>query len=158
MELSIRAIEPKDLAAVVSLLREFAEFEKLSEYVEVTEESLWIAMFGESPVVEGLIVHNAEEAAGYALFYRNFSSFRGQLGLHLEDIYVKPEYRGRSIGEMMLREIASIAADRGFERIDFNVLDWNQAAIDFYFRHGAVRNDDERHFKFAGEAFRSLSF
>lgn len=158
MELSIRKIEPKDLSDVVTLLSEFAEFEKLSEYVEVTEESLGAAMFGDPPVVEGLIVHSADEAAGYALFYRNFSSFRGQLGLHLEDIYVKPAFRGRSIGEMMLREIASIAVDRGLERIDFNVLDWNQAAIDFYFRHGAVRNDDERHFKFDGEAFRSLAF
>ena len=156
MELTIRSIRPEDLAPVISLLREFAAFEHLSDYCTATEERLQGAMFGNAAVVEGLIAFDGETPIGYALFYPNFSSFRGQLGLHLDDIYIKSEFRGMGVGESMLKEVARIAALRGFERIDFQVLDWNTPAIKFYEKLGAVSNDEETHYKFADEAFRSL--
>lgn len=114
-------------------------------------------MFGAEPVAEGLIAYDGETAVGYALYYANFSSFRGERGLHLDDIYVSSEYRGKGLGEAMLREIAREAASRGLERIDFNVLNWNTPAAEFYKKLGAVSNDEETHFKFAGNAFEQLA-
>lgn len=157
MELSIRNIRPEDLVAVISLMREFAAFENLSDYCTATEERLHAAMFGNNAVVEGLIAFDGETPIGYALFYPNFPSFRGQLGLYLEDIYIKAEYRRSALGHAMLKEIARIAASRGYDRIDFQVLDWNTSAITFYEKLGAVRDDDERHFKFTDSAFDELA-
>lgn len=157
MELSIRNIRPEDLAAIISLLREFATFEDLSDYCAATEERLHAAMFGNNAIVEGLIAFDGETPIGYALFYPNFSSFRGQRGLHLEDIYITSKCRGLGVGETMLKEVARITASRGFERIDFHVLDWNTPAIKFYEKLGAVRNADERHFKFTDSAFDELA-
>jgi ribosomal protein S18 acetylase RimI-like enzyme len=157
MDLTIRKIEPNDLADVVSLLHEFAAFEDLSDYCEVTEERLHTAMFGADGVAEGLIALDNSLPIGYALFFPNFSSFRGQLGLYLDDIYINEKYRGKGVGEAMLREIARIAASRGFDRIDFQVLDWNTPAIGFYKKLGADSNDEETHFKFSDEAFHNLA-
>ncbi len=157
MNLSIRKIRLEDLSAVVSMLREFAVFENLSEYCTVTEKRLHNAMFSDGSVVEGLIASDTEKPVAFAIFYPNFSSFRGERGMHLEDIYIRPEYRGKSLGETLLKEIACIASSRGFERIDFQVLDWNIQAIGFYEKLGAVRNDDDRHFKFSDTAFAKLS-
>jgi ribosomal protein S18 acetylase RimI-like enzyme len=153
----IRKIEFDDLAAIVAMLREFAAFENLSQYCTVTEKRLQIAMFGDNAAAEGLIAVDDERPAGYALFYPNFSSFRGERGFHLDDIYIRNEYRGKGIGEAMLKEVARIAASRGYERIDFHVLDWNTPAVNFYKKLGAVCNDEETHFKFAGEAFDKLA-
>lgn len=156
METTIRQIKPDDLPRIISLLREFAEFENLSEYCTATEEGFYAAMFGDLAVVEGLMASDRESAVGYALFYPNFSSFRGQRGLYLEDIYIKTEYRRTGLGETMLKEIARLAASRGFERIDFMVLDWNTPAVKFYEKLGAVRDNEERHFKFTDKAFQRL--
>jgi ribosomal protein S18 acetylase RimI-like enzyme len=153
----IRPIKEDDLSAIVLLLHEFAAFEGLEKYCEITVERLAAAMFGENAVVEGLISISGDEPVGYALFYPNFASFRGQLGLYLEDLYVKPEYRDKGLGKAFLVEIAHIAASRGFERIDFLVLDWNKNAIRFYEKLGAVRDADERHFKLTDDVFKILA-
>ena len=157
MGLTIRNITPADVPAVVELVREFAAFENLTDFCEVTGETLHAAMFGEDTAAEGLIAFDGDAPIGYAIFYPNFASFRGQRGLYLEDIYVNDKYRGKGVGEAMIREIARIAASRGFERIDFLVLDWNTPALKFYEKLGAVRDDEERHFKFTDDAFRSLT-
>lgn len=157
MDISIRRIEPADITSVVELIREFAAYEDLTEYCEITEERLSAAMFGPGVVVEGLIVFDGETAVAYALYYPNFSSFRGQCGLYLDDIYIKTDYREKGVGEAVLKEIARIAASRGFERIDFLVLDWNTPAVNFYKKLGAVCNEEETHFKFADEAFQRLA-
>jgi ribosomal protein S18 acetylase RimI-like enzyme len=94
---------------------------------------------------------------GYALFYPAFSSFRGERGLYLEDLYIDPEYRRHDLGHRMIKALAARASELGYERIDFLVLDWNEPAVNFYLKHGAERNDDESHFKFAGDAFRVLA-
>jgi GNAT superfamily N-acetyltransferase len=157
MSIRINTIIENDVTDVVSLMRGFAEYENLSEYCTVTEERLSSAMFGDRPIVEGLIAFADDVAIAYALFYPSFSSFRGERGLFLEDIYITEEYRRHNLGEEMLREIARIAKQRGCERIDFHVLDWNTPAVKFYLKHGADRNDDERHFKLAGEALENLA-
>ena len=157
MTLSIRKIEPTDLETVISLIREFALFEDLSDVCEITAEKLSLAMFGDGAILEGLLAFVDDAPAGYALFFPNFSSFRGQRGLYLDDIFVRKEYRGQGIGEALLKEIARISASRGFERIDFLVLDWNKPAIRFYEKLGAVKDGDERHFKFTDDAFRRLA-
>ena len=107
-------------------------------------------------LAEGLIAFDGEQAIGYAIFYPNFATFRGQRGLYLEDIYIRDTYRGKGVGEAMLREIARFAAERGYERLDLLVLDWNTPAVNFYKKLGAVRDDDERHFKFTDDAFKKL--
>lgn len=157
MNFCVEKAGEKHIPQIIVLLREFAEFENLSEYCGITEEKLKDAMFGENAFVEGLITFDTETPLGYALFYPNFSSFRGQKGLYLEDIYIKQEYRGLRIGEKMLRHLARIAKERGCERIDFQVLDWNTPAIKFYEKLGAIRDEQERHFKFTDEAFESLA-
>ena len=157
MNVQIVIAEEKDVPQIIAMISEFAEFEKLSEFCEVTEESLTDAMFGESSCVEGLMTFEGEKPIGYALFYENFASFRGQRGLYLEDLYIKPEFRGHRIGESFLVKLAEIAKSRNFERIDFQVLEWNEAAIKFYEKLGAQRDESERHFRFVGEAFENLS-
>lgn len=155
--MEIRSIQKQDLAAVVGLIRELAEYEQLSQYCEVTEERLSAAMFGDGAFLEGLIAVEGGAAAGYALFFPYFSSFRGQRGFYLDDLFVAPDHRGRGLGIRMIRHIARLADERGFERIDFLVAEGNAAAIEFYKRHGAVTNPGERHFKFCDDAFRKLA-
>lgn len=157
MEIVIRNIEEKDTAVLLELMREFAEFEHLADYLEVTKERLNVAMFGEEAFVGGLLLEIEGAAAGYALFYQYFASFRGQRGLYLEDLYISDAHRGKGLGEAMLKRIAQIAKGRGFERIDFQVLDWNTPAIDFYQKLGAEADETERHFKFCGIAFEELA-
>ena len=157
MQISIRSFTEDDLADIVRLIRDFAEYEKLSEYCEVTDQHLSEAMFGPDGFVEGLIALDGEAPVAYAIYYPSFSSFRGERGLYLEDIYIVAEYRRLNLGETLLREIAGIARLRGMTRIDFQVLDWNTPARNFYFKHGAECGGDTRHFKFAGDAFVKLA-
>jgi len=155
--MEIRKISPADLSAVIALMKEFAEYEALSDYCTANEERLNLAMFGNDAFVEGFVAANGDLPVGYAIFYPFFASFRAERGLYLEDIYVQPDHRRGGTGLLMLKEIARLAAGRGMERIDFQVLDWNKPAIDFYIKHGAVSNPDETHFKFSGDAFRTLA-
>jgi len=157
MNLAVEPITEKDVPVILDLMREFAEFEKLSDFLGVTEERLRAAMFGPGAFVEGFIALSGREPAGYALFYPCFATFRGQRGIFLEDLYVSEEYRGKGIGEDLLRQIAQVASSRGFERIDFQVLEWNSPAIRFYEKLGATRNEVERHFTFGDSAFLELA-
>ncbi len=148
----------RDVPQILQMLREFAEFEKLSEFCTVTEERLSEAMFGERPCVEGLMAFDeAGNAIGYALFYENFASFRGQRGIYLEDLYTAPEMRGRGAGLAMLKHLAKIARARGCERMDWLVLKWNEPAIKFYEKIGAQIDADERHCKLVGESLKKLA-
>lgn len=157
MSLLIKSATPEHVPAILSLLREFAEYENLSQYVEATEENFHAALFGEDSTAEAIVAITNDQVVGYAVFYPNFSTFRGQRGIYLEDIYIQPEHRRGGSGEKMLRHIARLAKSRGFERIDFQVLNWNTPAINFYKKHGAVIDDSERHFKFTDEAFKNLA-
>lgn len=157
MEVTIRKAVPDDLPRVLGLLAEFAAYEGLSQYVEITGERLHAAMFGERSVVEGLIALDDGRPVGYSLFIPTFSSFPGQTGLYIEDLFVTADARGKGVGEAMLRKIARIAAERGCERIDFLVDVENEGAIAFYERLGAITNKGDRHFKFVDKAFSDLA-
>lgn len=153
----IREAESGDVQAIISLLRDFAAYENLSEYLTISDDALYNAMFGAGSFVEGLICEAEGDTAGFAIFYPRFSSFRGQTGYYLEDIYIHDKYRGRGFGEAILREIARKAKDRGYERIDFQVLEWNSNAIEFYKSLGAVLDGEDKHYKFVDNAFERLA-
>ncbi|HEY2866426.1 MAG TPA: GNAT family N-acetyltransferase [Pyrinomonadaceae bacterium] len=157
MDIEIRPARDGDIQDVIRLMREFAEYEKLIDSFEVTAEKLTDVLFGQRKVADMVVAAETSAPVGYALFYPYFASFRGQRGLYLEDIYVSTEFRGRGVGERLLRAVAMAAVERGCERIDFQVLEWNEPAISFYEKVGADRNDDERHFKFSDAAFRRLA-
>ena len=137
-EFAIRAAVPADVPGIVSLIRDLAEYEKAAPgALALTEDLLRDALFGTRPAVEGLVAARGAAVAGYALFFHNFSSWRGKRGVFLEDLYVRPELRGQGVGKALFGEVARIAAARGCARVEWIVLDWNQTAIDFYKSQGA---------------------
>jgi GNAT superfamily N-acetyltransferase len=157
MSLNIESATPEHIPAILALLHEFAEFENLLDYLEVNEERLNAALFGEGAVAEAIVAFKDDAAIGYAIFFPNFATFRGQRGIYLEDIYIQPAHRRGGTGEKMLRHICRLAKDRGYERMDFLVLDWNTPAVGFYQKLGAEIDQSERHFKFVAEAFKTLA-
>lgn len=157
MSIQIRPPAPDDVAAIFSLMREFALYEGLLDAHTITEPVLAETLFGADAFVESLVAEVDGELAGYALFYPHFSSFRGQAGYYLEDIYIDSSFRGHGLGERMLREVARLGKARGFVRIDFQVLEWNTPAIDFYKSFGADVNEEDRHFRFVDDAFERLA-
>lgn len=158
MSFQIETAKEKHIPAIIELMREFAEYEYLQDFLEITEEKLFEAVFGENGFVECLVATSDEKPFAYALFYLNFSSFRGQTGVYLEDIFIRKDFRKYGVGELMLKQIARIGRENGAVRMDFQVLDRNTPAINFYKKHGAVMNESERHFKFTDEAFEKLAF
>ena len=148
---SLRPAELRDVGAIVGLIRELAEFEQLTHLLQVTPEKLRPHLFGEKPVAEALVAESAGEVVAFALFFTNFSTFLAQPGLYLEDLYVKPGQRGRGVGEALLTRLARIAAERGYGRFEWCVLDWNENAIRFYQRMGATMQPDWRLCRISGE-------
>lgn len=157
MTIEIRKAAEHDCFGIVTLMRDFAEYEKLGKYFTLSEEKLAAVMFEEQAYVQGIVAIDDGNMFAYALFYKSFASFRGQSGVYLEDIFIDGDYRGRGVGEAMLKMIAQMAKSEGAVRIDFQVLDWNAPAISFYEKLGAVSNQDESHFKFSDEAFDNLA-
>jgi GNAT superfamily N-acetyltransferase len=157
MTFQIKKAAEENIPQIIALLREFAEFENLLDACEITEERLRIALFGEGKVAEAIVAFEDNAPIGYAIFYPNFATFRGQRGFYLEDIYITKEFRKKGVGEAMIKYLAKEAKERGFERIDFLVLDWNTPALKFYEKLGAERDEEERHFKFTDQAFQKLA-
>ncbi len=157
MKIQNRKAVLRDISAILELMREFAELENLSDYLEITEEKLNKAMFGENAFVNGLMAFDEEKPIGYAIFFPYFSSFRGQKSVYLEDIFITEKYRKVGIGEKMLKEVARIGKDFGAVRMDFQVSDQNSNAKKFYKKHGAESHESERHFLFSGQAFDTLA-
>jgi GNAT superfamily N-acetyltransferase len=137
VSLSIEAARHADVPALLALIGELAEFERLAHEVAVTEATLAAALFGPRPVAEAAVARVAGEAAGFALYFRNFSTFIGREGLFLEDLYVRPSHRGQGVGRALLAHVAAIAAARGCGRMEWAVLNWNRRAVDFYQALGA---------------------
>lgn len=151
----LRPAELRDVPAIVDLIAELAEFEQLSHLLELTPQNLQHHMFGERPVVEGLVGELDGELAGYALFFTNFSTFLGKPGLYLEDLYVRPAHRGSGLGKQMLSRVAAIAVERDYGRFEWSVLDWNENAIRFYEKMGATVMPDWRICRLTGEALQA---
>lgn len=156
-ELEIRRATVADVPTIVSLIRELAEFERLAHEVVVTEELLIEQLFGQRPGAEVVIAGVGQEVVGFALFFQNFSTFLGRPGLYLEDLYVRPKFRGLGHGEQLLRYLARICIERGYGRFEWSVLDWNQRAIDFYKGMGARPMEEWTVFRVTGEALARLA-
>ncbi len=155
--LALRPAELRDVSAIVGLIRELAEFEKLTHLLQVTPEKLRPHLFGEKPVAEALVAESGGEVVAFALYFTNFSTFLAQPGLYLEDLYVKPSQRGRGIGEALLTRLARTAAERGYGRFEWSVLDWNENAIRFYQRMGATVMPDWRICRISGEGLAAFA-
>jgi len=152
----IECVTSGDVPILWRLVRELAEFEHLAHEMVATEESLRAALFGPAANVEAVLIRDGGDAAGFALWFHNFSTFAGRRGLYLEDLYVRPEFRGRGFGKRLLAHLAAIAVDRGCARLEWSVLDWNRRAIDFYRAMGAVALEEWTVFRLSGEALQSL--
>ena len=155
--ISIRPAAPADVPLIMSFIRELAVYEKLESEVNATEDDLHTALFGERPVVEGVVALLDGEPVGYALFFPNFSSFLAKPGLYLEDLYVRPPARGFGVGRRLLEHLARIAVDRGWGRFEWAVLDWNEPSIAFYKRMGATPMHDWTVFRVTGGALQKLA-
>ncbi|OVZ57804.1 GNAT family N-acetyltransferase [Pigmentiphaga sp. NML080357] len=148
----IRPARPDDVGPVLSLMRGLAEYEHLTHLFLAREEDLLDALFGPHPAAECLVAEADGAVVGYALFFHNYSTFLGRRGLYLEDIYVRPDQRGRGLGKRMLKTLAAIAVERRCGRFEWSVLDWNQPAIDFYQAMGADVLPDWRIVRVTGDA------
>ena len=153
----IREATEEDVPLILSLIRELAEYEKLSDEVVATEDGLRDSLFGERRYAEVLIAEHGGAPAGFALFFHNFSTFLGKPGLYLEDLYVKPAFRGAGIGKKLLVRLASLAMGRGCGRLEWWVLDWNEPAIGFYRSVGAEPMDDWTVYRVSGSALEDLA-
>jgi GNAT superfamily N-acetyltransferase len=156
-ELETRAATEEDVPLILSLIKELAEYERLSHEVVATEEALRDSLFGERPVAEVLIGHLGDEPAGFALFFHNFSTFLGKPGIYLEDLYVRPEFRGAGIGRALLVHLARVARERGCGRLEWSVLDWNEPAIGFYKKIGASPVSGWTVYRVTGEALDDMA-
>ncbi|NKI95464.1 GNAT family N-acetyltransferase [Rhizobacter sp. SG703] len=154
---ALRPAELRDVVPIVGLIRELAEFEKLTHLLQVTPEKLRPNLFGEKAVAEAMVAEADGEVIAFALFFTNFSTFLAQPGLYLEDLYVQPAHRGAGVGEAMLTRLARLAVDRGYGRFEWSVLDWNENAIRFYERMGATVMPDWRICRITGEALARFS-
>lgn len=140
--LTIRFAEVDDTADIFSLINELASYEKLSHLITTSVDELKINLFGKEKFVEILIAEYDNKIVGQALFFKNFSTFLGKPGIYLEDLYVKPDFRGKGIGKALLEKLISIAKERNYGRVEWSVLDWNESAIDFYKKMGAEILDE----------------
>jgi GNAT superfamily N-acetyltransferase len=155
--INISPATERDVAVVLEMIRGLAEYEKLAHLVTATEERIRETLFGPDPAAEVLLAHLDEECAGFAVFYRTYSTFLAEPGIYLEDLYVKPDARGKGVGSRLLGRVARIALERGWSRVEWEVLNWNEPSIRFYRSLGAVPKDAWTMYKLAGEALRRLA-
>lgn len=153
----MREASGKDVPLLLSFIRELAEYEELSREVVATEDGLRESLFGGRRYAEVLIAEQDGAPAGFALFFHSFSTFLGKPGLYLEDLYVKPAFRGAGIGKRLLAHLARLAKERGCGRLEWWVLDWNEPAIRFYRAVGAEPMDDWTVYRVSGAALETLA-
>jgi GNAT superfamily N-acetyltransferase len=153
---TIRFAEENDAKIVLDMVRELAAYEKLVDNFEATEERFCESLF-QHGVAETLIGEYERKPVGYAIFFRNFSSFTGRIGLYIEDIYVKPEMRGKGFGQAMFAYIAKLAVERKCGRLEWSCLDWNKPSIAFYEKMDAKRLEDWTMYKLSGDALQRMA-
>jgi GNAT superfamily N-acetyltransferase len=155
-DIRLRSAEETDVPLILEFIRGLAEYEHLLDKVTATGESLTKYLFREKKA-ETLIAEYRGKPAGFALFFHNFSTFVGKPGIYIEDLFVKPEFRGRGLGKAMLRHIAALAAEGDCGRLEWACLDWNEASIKFYRSRGAVPLDEWTTYRVTGEGIHSLA-
>jgi GNAT superfamily N-acetyltransferase len=157
MSLVIRKAEERDAPVVFSFIRELAEYERLAHEVDATEDDIAKALFGPNPRVFAGIAEWKDEPVGFALWFYNFSTFRGRHGIYLEDLFVRPAFRSKGIGKALLRHLARRCIDEGLTRLEWWVLDWNEPALRVYRAIGAVPMEEWTVQRMTGEALKRLA-
>ena len=153
----LRTATEHDVPLIVRFIRELAEYERLAHECVATEETVRETLFGESRYAEVLVAEEDDQPAGFALFFHNYSTFLARPGIYLEDLYVRPEMRGRGIGKALLVRLAQIAEERNCGRLEWAVLNWNEDAIRFYRSLGATPQNEWTVYRVTGEALRTLA-
>ena len=153
----IRVAAADDVPVIFELMRQLAIYEKLEHALVSTEADLTEALFGAHPVAETILALEGDKPVGYALFFRTYSTFLGKPGLYLEDLFVLPEARGKGAGKALLARLAAITVERGYGRLEWSVLDWNEPAIGFYKSLGAVPMDEWTVYRLSGDALGALA-
>jgi GNAT superfamily N-acetyltransferase len=157
MSLTIRPAAAPDASLVFAFIRELAEYERLAHEVDASETDIATALFGTSPRVFADIAEWEGEPAGFALWFYNFSTFRGRHGIYLEDLFVRPDFRSKGIGKALLRHLARRCIAEGLPRLEWWVLDWNEPALRVYRSIGAVPMEEWTVQRMTGEALRQLA-
>ena len=153
----IRPAAPHDVPAILQMIHDLALYEKEPDAVRNTPEMLTEVLFGENPRVFATMAENtAGEVRGFALWFLNYSTWEGVHGIYLEDLYVRPEARGEGHGKALLQHLAATAVDRGYARVEWSVLDWNEPSINFYKRLGAAPMDEWSTFRLTGAALEAF--
>ena len=155
--LEITKATEKDCALILSFIRELAEYEKMLADVVATEEKIRETLFCERPKAEAVLAYYQGKPVGFALYFHNYSTFLAKPGIYLEDLYVKPEYRGKGFGKKLLHYLAKLAKERNCGRLEWWVLDWNESAINFYKSLGAVPMNEWTVYRLAGDALSNLA-
>ena len=157
MTIRVRVALPGDVPTILRFVRELADYERDLASVKATPELLDAALFGAVPSAECVIAEANGTAIGFALFFRNFSTWTAKPGLYLEDLYVTPEARGTGAGKALLARLAAIAVERGWARFEWSVLDWNTPALGFYKSLGAIPQDEWTVHRLSGDALIALA-
>lgn len=152
----IRPATPADTPAICQLIRELAEYEKLTDQVVFDEDKMRAHLFGPRPYAEVLLAEEGGAVVGFALFFHNYSTFLGKPGIYLEDVFVQPGVRGKGHGKALMLALARLAVDRGCGRLEWSVLNWNEPAIQFYKSLGAVPMDEWTVMRLSGPALAKL--
>lgn len=155
-ETVIRKALPEDVPIILNLIKELSEYEKLADEVTATEDNLRETLFTPGSHVMVYLAEYENDLAGYAIFFRNFSTFVGRAGIYLEDIFVRPKFRGKGIGKKLLFKIIELAKENNFGRVEWCVLDWNKPAIDFYKKLGAEPMEEWTIFRLSEDKFNDL--
>jgi GNAT superfamily N-acetyltransferase len=156
-QFEIRAAHVEDVPIILELIRDLATYERAPNEVTATEEQLVDVLFGERPAAEVLLAFEGQSPVGFAVYFYNFSTWLGRPGLYLEDLFVRPDQRGKGYGRTLLVELAKIARDRGCGRMEWAVLNWNEPAIKFYRALGAKPMDEWTGFRLTGDEISKLA-
>ena len=152
----VPAVE-SDVPVILELIKALAEYEKMADQVVATEADLRTALFGPRPAAEVIVGYAGDQPAGFAIYFQTFSTFAGKPGLYLEDIFVKPEWRKHGLGTLLLARLARIAVERGYGRMEWSVLDWNEMALRVYRGVGARAMNEWTVYRLNGDALRQLA-
>ena len=155
--LTLRQAQANDVSLIRELIEALADYERMRSECVATDEKLSEALFGQRPCAEVIIAEWDGQAVGFALFFHNFSTFLAQPGIYLEDVFVKPDFRGMGIGKALLVHLAQIAVDRNCGRFEWSVLNWNTDAIGFYERLGAKPQDEWTVYRVSGDGLKRLA-
>ena len=154
---SLRDADSSDVATIIAFIRELAEYEKLAHEMVATEDSIRHSLFGDNPAAEVVIAEVDETPAGFALYFRSYSTFLGRPGIYLEDLFVRRAHRGIGIGKALLRHVAGIACARDYGRLEWAVLDWNEPAIGLYEQMGARAMGDWTTYRVSGDSLLAMA-